>query len=173
MGRLSERARDGITRIVEQHTAFVGVTRTTPGGIMSHLIPSSLAALLIAFAVGCGGRMVRPEVTAPAHRARSPRVIDRAEIATTPARNAEDLLQRARPQLLLPRAVRGRGLLLYATPVVYVDEVRQGGVEVLHHLPVHTIVEIVYLPAVDADRALVGLHPAGAIIIRTRATSSQ
>jgi len=140
---------------------------------MSHRIPSSLAALVIAFAVGCGGRIVRPENTAPAHRVRSPRVIDRTEIATTPARNAEDLLQRARPQLLLPRAVRGRGLLLYATPIVYVDDVRQGGLETLHHLPVHSIVEIVYLPAVDADRTLVGLHPAGAIIIRTRATPPQ
>jgi hypothetical protein len=136
---------------------------------MSHLTRSSLAALLIAFAVGCGGRMVQPEGTVLAHRARSPRLIDRSEIAATPARNAEDLLQRARPQLLLPRAVRGRGLLTYATPIVYVDDVRQGGVEMLHHLPVHAIVEIVYLPAVEADRVLVGLHPAGAIIVRTRA----
>jgi len=137
---------------------------------MSHLIRSFVAALLIAFAVGCGGRMVGSEGTAPAHRARSPRVIDRAEIETTAARDAEDLVQRARPQFLLPRAVRGRGLLLHATPIVYVDDVRQGGVEVLHHLPVHSIVEIVYLPAVEADRTLVGLHPAGAIIVRTRAT---
>jgi hypothetical protein len=135
---------------------------------MSHLTTSSLAALLIAFAVGCGGRMVRPEGAAPANRARSPRVIDRTEIATTPARNVEDLLQRARPQLLLPRAVRGRGLLTYATPIVYVDDVRQGGLEMLHHLPVHSVVEIVYLPAVEADRVLVGRHAAGAIIIRTR-----
>jgi len=136
---------------------------------MSHFSRWSRAVLPIVLAVGCGGRMARPNGAEMPERARSPRVIDRAEIAATPARDAEDLVQRARPQFLLPRAVRGRGLLLHATPIVYVDDVRQGGVEMLHHLPVHSIVEIVYLPAAEADRVLVGLHPAGAIIVRTRA----
>jgi hypothetical protein len=57
---------------------------------------------------------------------------------------------------------------VHSTPVVYVNDVRQGGVEVLRHLPVHSILEINFLPAVDADRTLIGLHPAGAIVVRTR-----
>jgi hypothetical protein len=136
---------------------------------MSRRVGPSLTALLLILAVGCGGRMARPEAAELPGRERSPRLIGRAEIEASPARNAEDLLRRVRPHLLLPRAVRGRGLLVHATPVVYVNDVRQGGLEVLHHLPVHPIVEIVYLPAVDADRTLIGLHPAGAIVVRTRA----
>ena len=135
---------------------------------MSRRVGSPLTALLLVLAVGCGGRMVRPEAASPG-RERSLRLIGRAEIEATPARNAEDLLRRVRPHLLLPRPVRGRGLLVHATPVVYVNDVRQGGLEVLHHLPVHSLLEISFLPAVDADRALVGLHPAGAIVVRTRA----
>lgn len=126
------------------------------------------ALLLVVFAVGCGGRMVRSDGAGLPGRERSLRILGRDEIEAVQARNAEDLLQRVRPHLLLPRAVHGRGLLVYATPVVYLNDVRQGGLEVLHHLPVHPIVEISYLPAVDADHALVGRHPAGAIMIRTR-----
>ena len=135
---------------------------------MSRRAGSPLTALLLIVAVGCGGRTVRPEAAESPGRERSLRLIGRAEIEATPARNAEDLLQRVRPHLLLPRPVRGRGMLVHATPVVYVNDVRQGGLEVLHHLPVHPILEITYLPAVDADRTLIGLHPAGAIVIRTR-----
>ena len=135
---------------------------------MPRRVGSSLTALLLVLAAGCGGRMVRPEAAGLPGRERSLRLIGRAEIEVTPARNAEDLLRRVRPHLLLPRPVRGRGLLVHATPVVYVNDVRQGDVEVLHHLPVHSILEINYLPAVDADRALIGLHPAGAIVVRTR-----
>lgn len=135
---------------------------------MPRRVGSSLTALLLVLAAGCGGRMVRPEAAGLPGRERSLRLIGRAEIEATPARNAEDLLRRVRPHLLLPRPVRGRGLLVHATPVVYVNDVRQGDVEVLHHLPVHSILEINYLPAVDADRALIGLHPAGAIVVRTR-----
>ena len=136
---------------------------------MSRRLLSPLSALLLVFAVGCGARSARPEGTGlPGHQ-RSLRVVGHEEIEGARARNAEDLLQRVRPHLLLARPVRGRGLILHATPIVYVNDVRQGGLEVLHHLPVHGIIEISYLPAVDADHALVGRHPAGAIVIRTRA----
>jgi hypothetical protein len=90
------------------------------------------------------------------------------EVRATSARNAEDLLQRLRPQLLLPRAARGRGDGAQATPIVYFNDVRQGGIETLHLVPIQSIVAITYLPAVEADRTLVGPHPAGAIIIHTR-----
>lgn len=133
---------------------------------------SSFATALLMLAVGCTGRVAGPDRAATSAHARSVRFVGRAEIAATPARNAEDLLQRVRPQLLLPRAVRGRGVLAYATPIVYVNDVRQGGLEVLHHLPVQPIIEVIYLPAVDADRMLVGRHPAGAIVVRTRAERS-
>src|SRR5687767_4239412 len=129
------------------------------------LMSASVATALLMLAVGCSGRMAGPDRAATSGPTRSLRFIGRAEIAATPARNAEDLLQRVRPQLLLPRAVRGRGVLTYATPIVYVNDVRQGGLEVLHHLPVQPIVEIIYLSAVDADRTLVGRHPAGAIVV--------
>jgi hypothetical protein len=135
---------------------------------MSRRVGSPLTALLLILAVGCGGRTVRSRTAGAPEHERSLRLVGRTEIEATPARNAEDLLRRVRPQLLLPRPVRGRGLLLYATPMVYVNDVRQGGVEVLHHLPVHSILEISFLPAVDADRTLIGLHPAGAIVVRTR-----
>jgi hypothetical protein len=138
---------------------------------MSRRVGSPLTALLLVLAAHCGGRVVQPEAAGYSGRERSLRVIGRAEIEATPARNAEDLLRRVRPHLLLPRPVRGRGLLVHATPVVYVNDVRQGGLEILHHLPVHSILEIAFLPAVDADRTLIGLHPAGAIVVRTRPAS--
>jgi hypothetical protein len=136
--------------------------------MLLRLVSSPLAILLLVLAVGCNGRAAHPDGAPIPGGARSIRLIGRGEILASPARDAEDLLQRVRPQLLLPRALRGRGVLAYATPIVYVNDVRQGGIDVLRLVPVSSIAEIIYLPSVEADNALVGLHPAGAIVIRTR-----
>jgi hypothetical protein len=139
---------------------------------------STVSAPLIAFwlvlavgAAGCGGRAARPEQMPTRSRERSVSFVARDEIAATAARNAEDLLQRLRPQMLLARVAHGSGSGTSATPTVYVDEVREGGIEVLQLVPARSIVDVTYLRAVEADRRFVGRHPAGAIVIRTRRTT--
>lgn len=90
-----------------------------------------------------------------------------SEVTSTVANSADDLLRRRRPHLLLPRAMHGSPAR-QATPLVYIDDVRQGGIEVLPLIPAATVVDVRYLPWMDADARFTGRHPAGVILIRTR-----
>jgi hypothetical protein len=133
------------------------------------LVASPLVAGLMVLAIGC--LQSAPRADRPGRSSDGMRVIGHDEIRATPARNAEDLLQRLRPQWLLPRVARGRAHPAQTTPTVYVNDVRQGGIDVLHLLPTERIVAIICLPAVEADRTFTGSHPGGAIVIRTRDAS--
>jgi hypothetical protein len=92
------------------------------------------------------------------------------EVAATAASSAEDLLRRRRPHLLLARALHGQPNI-EGTPLVYVDDVRQGGVGVLGMLPAQRIIDVRYLPWMEAEARYPGNHPAGVILIRTRTTT--
>ena len=89
------------------------------------------------------------------------------EVGATAASSAEDLLRRRRPHLLLARALHGQPNV-EGTPLVYVDDVRQGGIGVLGMVPAQRIIDVRYLPWMEADARYPGSHPAGVILIRTR-----
>ena len=92
------------------------------------------------------------------------------EVAATAASSAEDLLRRRRPHLLLARALHGQPNI-EGTPLVYVDDVRQGGIAVLGMVPAQRIIDVRYLPWMEAEARYPGRHPAGVILIRTRAVT--
>ena len=104
-------------------------------------------------------------------RASSAVFIAPQEVASTTASSAEDLLRRRRPHLLLPRAMHGSPAR-ESTPLVYVDDHREGGIEILRLVPAATIVDVRYLPWMEAEARFIGRHPAGVILIRTRRPTS-
>jgi len=138
---------------------------------MSSVMPLSFAALtalggLTACAGGSAHRLGVAEV-----RTSSVQFIAPYEVAATAASSAEDLLRRRRPHLLLPRAMHGEPSR-EGTPLVYIDDVRQGGIGVLGLVPAGTILDVRYLPWMEADARFPGRHPAGVILIRTRRSVS-
>ena len=99
----------------------------------------------------------------PAHR-----MIARSEIAASGAQNAEEVIRRFRPLLLSPTRsptrLDGRQFL----PTVYVDDLKAGGVEVLRSYPTSLLRAVQYLTESEANSRWVGVHPAGAILLKTR-----
>ncbi|NJD20394.1 MAG: hypothetical protein FIA95_14080 [Gemmatimonadetes bacterium] len=121
----------------------------------------SLALLLVLAA--CGG---------PAHggmgSSLSPDLIARDEIDASNATNAYDLITQVRPNWL-----RGRGSpsIRYSQvqlPVVYLEDRRQGGLEVLRSFPVAGIAEIRYINAANATTRFGNGHAGGVIQVVPR-----
>jgi hypothetical protein len=137
--------------------------------MLQRIVSSPLAALIVVIsAAGCtGGAAIDHSAQVPSpQRGRSMRFIGRDEVISSSASNAEDLLQRVRPQLLQPRPARGGAGHTYATPEVYVNDIREGGLEVLHLVPASSILDITYLTPLEANIRFTGYHPGGAIVIR-------
>ena len=89
------------------------------------------------------------------------------EISANPPSDARILIERLRPNWL-----RGRGASSVIGggeyPVVYIDDVRNGSIEVLSRISSQTIFSMRFIPGRDAA-TLYGLnHGAGAIQIKTR-----
>ena len=133
---------------------------------MRSLMPLSCLVGLLALdgLAACAGAPIRER---PEARASSMQFIASREVDATAASSAEDLLQRRRPHLLLPRALHGQPTR-EDTPLVYVDDVRQGGIGVLRLLPAQNILDVRYLTWMDAEARFPGRHPAGVILVRTR-----
>ena len=136
---------------------------------MSPVMPLSCLAALIAFGglAACAGGSVHEVAGA---RSSTVQFIAPYEVAATAASSAEDLLRRRRPHLLLARALHGQPNI-EGTPLVYVDDVRQGGVAMLGMLPAEKIIDVRYLTWMEAEARYPGSHPAGVILIRTRRTT--
>lgn len=101
---------------------------------------------------------------APAAPTRSPDVITAAELGPHSG-SARQVIERLRPRFL-----RVRGPTSLSNPdadriVVYVDNSRMGGVEVLDQIQADDIAEIRYLSAPDATSRYGIGHSAGAILI--------
>jgi hypothetical protein len=128
---------------------------------------SSLAALaaLGSLAACAGGPVHGVGVTDV--RASSVQFIGPYEVAATAASSAEDLLRRRRPHLLLARAPHGQPNV-EGTPLVYVDDVRQGGIGMLGMVPAQRIIDVRYLTWMEAEARYPGRHPAGVILVRTK-----
>lgn len=104
---------------------------------------------------------------------RSPDVISRADIEATSTGNAYDLVNRLRPQWLRATgvgSVSGGNPSTYGI-VVFLDNVRLGGVETLRNVDSRGIMSIRYLTPERAATSLsgVGMEPiSGAIVVTTR-----
>ncbi len=72
-------------------------------------------------------------------------LISAEEIAQTTAKNAYEAIQLLRPNLLRNRGSRGRGVAI--EPVVYVDNLKYGGMRALYDISSVTIEKIQYLKA--------------------------
>ncbi len=96
---------------------------------------------------------------------RDPDVITAVELATQAGVTARQAIERLRPRFL-----RVRGPSTINAPdadriVVYVDNSRMGGVEVLNQIRADDITEIRYMSAPDATSRYGTGHSAGAIVI--------
>lgn len=121
-----------------------------------------LILLLIAFFLqACGGTSEGTDKPR-----RSPNVITAEELSTsptvTPGQSLFDAIKFLRPQFLTPR---GSGASM--EPVVYVDNIRRGGVSTLNELFVSQVSEIRYLSSSEATTRYGTGHFGGAILVKT------
>jgi hypothetical protein len=82
--------------------------------------------------------------------------------------NAEEVIRRLRPELLRPRRTHSGFQTAYATPIVYLNGLKIGGLETLSTIPASVLQDVRYLSEVEAGIRFMGVHPVGAIVIRTR-----
>ncbi|MGH7501832.1 MAG: hypothetical protein ACREL7_08760 [Longimicrobiales bacterium] len=94
-------------------------------------------------------------------------VIRAEELVTVRVSTAYEIVERLRPAFL-----RGRGQTSLSSdsqfPVVYVDGMRQGGLDSLRRVAAQDVGEIRYLTARDATTRYGTGHPAGVIEVVTR-----
>ncbi len=110
----------------------------------------------------------------------SSEVITAEEITAIQVGTAFEAVQRLRPQFLRYRGTTtlsnsapegqptGRANVSGTELVVYVDNVRVGGINVLHNITSERVREIRFLPARDATTKYGGGHMGGVIEVRTR-----
>lgn len=102
----------------------------------------AIAALALVIAASCSQTS-----QTPAGARSSSNLLTGREIATTPAVDAYDAVQRLRPNFLRSRSTASTS---NAYPVVYVDGLRKGGLEYLRVIRAAEVAEIRYLSAIDA-----------------------
>jgi outer membrane cobalamin receptor len=90
-------------------------------------------------------------------------VLTRAEIAQSGAANAYELLQQLRPQFLRSRGTLSVRNPAASQPVVYMNEVRHGGIQTLRSILIEEIAEIRYISAPDATTRWGTGHAGGVI----------
>ena len=123
---------------------------------------SAAPVLALAFLVAVAGCATSPAGSG----SRSRNVITAEEIAEIQASTAFDAVQRLRPEFLR----RGRVNMSSDTqtlPIVYVDDVRYGGVDELRRIRASQVVRIEYLSGSDATTRFGTGHAGGAILVTT------
>jgi len=126
----------------------------------------------LAVTVGCV-QSPRPDVDAtprfdaPSVR-RSDQLVKAAEIQSANVTNALEALRRLRPELLTRRAASAPSDPYEGAPVVYLDRVKQGGLETLLTIPAGAIVDIRYVAGTEAVDWTGAYHQGGVILVRTR-----
>jgi len=125
-----------------------------------------LAAAVLAM-VGCATPAASPTEATSDRPARQRNLITQEEIRESPPTAASLLIRRLRPNWL-----RGRGASSIVGggefPVVYIDEIRNGGLEVLDRISTNSIAQITFIPGRDAATKFGINHGAGAIMIKIR-----
>jgi hypothetical protein len=95
-------------------------------------------------------------------------VLTAEEISRASGMTAYDVIQQLRPQFLRirsGRSIQGSG---QAEPVIYVDNIRSGGLAALRSIRAESVEEIRYIGASDATTRFGTGHMAGAILVRLR-----
>ena len=136
---------------------------------MSRLFTYLAVAVLAAGTAACASSS---GATTATRSTRTPDLITKADIDATPSGNAYDLVNRLRPQWLRTTgvgSVSGGTATAYGI-VVFLDNVRMGGLEALRSIDSRSIVSIRYM---TAERAAslpgIGRDPiSGAIVVNTR-----
>ena len=95
-------------------------------------------------------------------------VLTRDEIITSSATTALELLQQLRPQFLRSRGATSLQNPRPTYPVVYMNEVRHGGVESLRTIMAEEISEVRFISGADATTRWGTGHGAGVIQILAR-----
>ena len=97
-------------------------------------------------------------------------VVRADEIARSPSGNLYETLQRLRPEFLRGRGVASfsHGAVEQATPVVYCDHMRLGGLEWLRNIQAADVVEVRYLSSNEAQFRYGSGHMGGVIDVRTK-----
>lgn len=135
----------------------------------AHARPVALFALLVLAACGASGSLTRARPDTAFSSANRARLVRAGELALTQEASAYDALARTRPELLRARATRyDAGIGGPTSPAVYLDDVRQGGIEALRTIPARAVLEVRYLSEIEANLRFTGGHPAGAIVVRTK-----
>jgi len=106
-------------------------------------ISSALAAMAVAY--GCAAA-----TTGGRDRGADPNLITRSELSRTVASNAFEAIQRLRPQWLRPRGPSSVSQPEGDWPVVYMDNVRAGDVNVLATIALDDIGQIRFISGRDA-----------------------
>ncbi|NIP80420.1 MAG: hypothetical protein GWM90_14830 [Gemmatimonadetes bacterium] len=99
-------------------------------------------------------------------------MITAEEIQSIQAATAFDAVQRLRPEFLRRGRVNVRDDT-QALPVVYVDDVRYGGVDELKGIRASQVISIRYLNGADATTRYGTGHTGGALLVTTSASSTQ
>jgi hypothetical protein len=95
-------------------------------------------------------------------------VLTAEEIQQASGATAYDVVQQLRPQFLRVRSgrtIQGGGP---TGPIVYVDNIRSGGLDALRMIRAESVSEIRYINAADATTRFGTGHMAGAILVRLR-----
>lgn len=137
---------------------------------MSRLFTYLAVAVLAASTAACASSS---GPTTGTRGTRTPDLITKADIEATPSGNAFDLVNRLRPQWLRTSGVGSvsGGTATRFGILVFLDNVRLGGLETLRSVDSASITSIRYMTAERAASTLpdIGRDPiAGAIVISTR-----
>lgn len=89
-----------------------------------------------------------------------------AEIQSVQVADTYEAVSRLRPQFLRRHSVAAP-TVEEGQPVIYLDGIRQGGLEMLRSIPVKAVFEIRYLSATAANAEFGRLHRGGVISVQT------
>jgi len=135
---------------------------TSPGRTLGPRRPRSSFALLLALAA-CGGATHGGTGTTL-----TPDVIGPDEISASSATNAYDLISQVRPNWLRGRGTPNLRGSQAPLPVVYLDDRRQGALEILRTFPTGGVAELRYINATTATTRFGNGHAGGVILVVPR-----
>lgn len=131
------------------------------------LLPLAAACGTAARSPGQPSTLLVSTATQPSTRARSD-IIEYSEIQAARVHNAHEAVARLRPEFLGRMAAPVPADPNGGLPIVYLDGIRQGGVDALRTIPIAPILEIRFLSAAAASDEFGPYYPGGVIAVRTR-----
>jgi len=136
-------------------------------------LAAALAALTIASGCTATHGSSRPARLSSADEATQPRIsashrrLTGAELQLTEATSTLDALRRLRPDFLAPRLIASPSGNRVVAPTVYLNGIRQGGLDALYSIPIAAVREIRFVNARGMREWLGPNHASDAIVVRT------